>query len=443
MNEDARRLVELVSDKARSAPAQGSLAIHAGKVFTAAPAAQGMLRDQVVLVRDGRIAGLAEEREYAPEPGVEEIDARSKTVLPGLIEAHVHVTGEWVHAPHETHLEPYPETRVIRGLLDVWAVFTAGFTSLFSMGHGHPNYVSAIKTMIDKEGLPGPRLFHCGWAISQSAGHGNIRDWNYELVSTLRPRSAFADGEAAVRRLVRTNVGTGADFIKLYAGEGGYTAPDYIARRLDFSPGEIQAITDEAHRMGFRVAAHCMSLEHVRHALENGVDRIEHGPVGYEPDFVPMLAEHGGAWCPTLSQLHWALVEREQRGLSDATVARIEGALDGRCRMINEALAADVVVGFGTDNRMRPKAGRNAHELVLMAERGVAPADALRIATLGAARLTGLDDEAGSIEPGKVADLLVVDGDPLDDVGILGDPRAIATVVRSDVAALPKAWRAR
>lgn len=142
--------------------------------------------------------------------------------MPGMIETHVHITGEWPHAPHDTHLEPAGEARTLRGLLDAWAVFTAGSTSMFSMGHGHPNTVSAIKTMIDKEGFPGPCIYHCGWALSQTAGHGHVREWNYELVKDVRPRSIFADGPYALRAVVRENVGNGADFTKLYAGEGGF-----------------------------------------------------------------------------------------------------------------------------------------------------------------------------------------------------------------------------
>ncbi|HET9072935.1 MAG TPA: amidohydrolase family protein, partial [Solirubrobacteraceae bacterium] len=362
-----------------------------------------------------------------------------QTVMPGLIETHLHVTGEWPHDPHGTHLEPFPESRVLRGLLDTWAVFTAGFTTMFSMGHGHPSFVSAIKQQIDREELPGPRIYHCGWALSQTAGHGNVGEWNYDLVERLRPRSAFADGPYALRALVRENVGLGADFIKLFAGEGGFTAPDYVARRLDFTDEEIRAITDEAHRMGFRVAAHCMSLAHARHAVENGVDRVEHGPVEYEPDFVPLLAEHGTSWCPTLSQLNWALLERERRRLAPAVVERIEGGIAGRCRMIQEALDRGVTVGFGTDNRMRPKAGRNGLEFTVMAEHGIAPLDAVSIGTQLAARLVGLEADLGTVEPGKLADLLVVDGDPSTDVGVLAQPERIARIITSHRRVYPQA----
>lgn len=430
-------LLRELTTKVVTAPSGKALAIHAGHIYTAKPEATTLENDKVIIVIDGAIDSVVTESQFVPTEGLIELDARHLTVMPGMIETHTHVTGEWVHAPHDTHLEPFPETRVLRGLLDAWAVLTAGFTTMFSMGHGHPNFVSAIRTMIDQEHLPGPRIFHCGWALSQTAGHGTIRDWNYDVVSQLRPRSAFADGPWQLRNIVRENLGKGADFIKIYAGEGGYTAPPHIARRLDFSPEEIQAVTDEAHRMGFRVAAHCMSIAHVRHAVENGVDRIEHGPVGYEPDFVPLLKEHGAGWCPTLSQLQWALDEREQRKLSDDMITKIERGLDGRCQMIAEALAEGVTVGFGTDNRMRPKAGQNAREFTAMVDRGIPTSDALAIATRHAAKLTGLEDSLGTIEPGKVADLLAIDGDPISDISVLTDATRIRHIVQSEIPVLP------
>jgi imidazolonepropionase-like amidohydrolase len=239
--------------------------------------------------------------------------------------------------------------------------------------------------------------------------------------------------------MVRENVGRGADFIKLYAGEGGFTAPPSISRRLDFTAEEIRAITDEAHRLGFRVASHCMTLAHVQHAVLNGVDRVEHGPVGYEVGFVPLLAARGASWCPTLSQLHWGLAEREQRGLKADMVQKIEQGIVARCRMIQEALDAGVTVGFGTDNRMRPKAGKNALELAIMVEHGIAPLDAMSIATLLAARLVGLDDHLGSVEEGKVADLIVVDGNPTEDISVMTDPTRITRILMSPRRVQPAA----
>ena len=420
-----------------------TLIFHAGRVLTGLRTGERVLTDQVVIVENGAIVKVAPWAEYAPaegDPAV--IDISDKTLMPGMVETHLHVTGEWAHDPHGTHLEPFGEARVLRGLLDTLAVFNLGFTSMFSMGHGHPNAVSAIKTLIDKEGFPGPRLYHCGWALSQTAGHGHVREWSYDLVERLRPRSIFADGPYALRAVVRENVGNGADFTKIYAGEGGFTASPYISRRLDFTNEEIQAITDESHRLGFQVAAHCMTIEHVHHAVDNGVDRVEHGPVGYDPTFIPLLKERGSTWCPTLSQLYWGNQEREKRGLSAAQVKKIEGGLTGRCRMIQEALDSGVIVGFGTDNRLRPKAGRNTIELQIMADNGIAPLDIISIATSLAAQLVGLDEHVGSIQTGKLADLLVVDGNPAENISVLTDSRNVEQIYTVAKRILPRAFHA-
>jgi imidazolonepropionase-like amidohydrolase len=417
------------------------IVVRAGKLFTGRATGERVLEDQAIVLENGAISSIAPWSGDHAGDGATVIDASSQSVLPGLIETHLHITGEWPHDPHETHLEPFPETRVIRGLLDAWAVYSGGFTTMFSMGHGHPNMVAAIKTMIDKEGFPGPRIFHCGWAISQTAGHGNIREWDYRLVELLKPRSTFVDGPYALRAVVRENVGRGADFIKFYAGEGGFTASSYIGRRLDFTDEEVQAITDEAHRLGFQVSSHCMTIEHVRHAVLNGVDRIEHGPVGYDETFVPLLKEHGSSWCPTLSQLHWGLAERDKRGLSAEMIKKIEDGIAGRCRMIQEALDAGVTVGFGTDNRMRPKAGQNNLEFGIMSEHGIDPLDIVSIGTSLAAKLVKLDQHLGVIEPGKLADLIVVDGDPQSDISAIADPSNVARIIRSQKSVVPAGVR--
>ena len=439
MSRSALAAIQSLTDKLTPLEHDDRVVIRAGRLATGLVAGDRVLENQAVVIEEGRIVSVAPWNPDTIFPGTDVIDAGDKTVMPGLIETHCHVTGEWAHDPHGTHLEPFAETRVLRGLLDAWAVFGAGFTTLFSMGHGHPNAVAAIKTMVDKEGFPGPRIYHCGWALSQSAGHGHIREWDYEVVKQLRPRSAFADGPYALRGIVRENLGKGADFTKLYAGEGGYTASPYVSRRLDFTQEEIQAITDESHRLGFQVAAHCMTMRHVQHAVWNGVDRVEHGPVGYDAGFVPLLKERGASWCPTLSQLHWALAEQEKRGLAAPMVKKIEDAIVGRCRMIQEALDANVTIGFGTDNRMRPKAGQNAIELQIMADNGIAPLDVISIATQLAARLTRLDEHLGTVEAGKLADLIIVDGDPTTDIEVLTRPDRIVQIFKSPVRVVPAA----
>jgi imidazolonepropionase-like amidohydrolase len=416
------------------------LVIHAGRLLTGLRSGQRVLQNQAIVIDGGVIGEIVDWDGFQLPTGVEVLDASDRTVMPGMIETHCHVTGEWAHDPHGTHLEPFPESRVLRGLLDTWAVFDAGFTTLFSMGHGHPNLVAAIKSMIDNEGFPGPRVYHCGWALSQTAGHGHIRDWDYEIVKQLKPRSLFADGPYALRTAVRENLGNGASFTKIYAGEGGFTASPYVSRRLDFTDEEIQAITDETHRLGFQVSSHCMTIDHVKHAVNNGVDRVEHGPVGYDAEFIPLLKERGSTWCPTLSQLYWGYQEREKRKLSSAQVKRIEDGIVGRCQMIQEALDSGVIVGFGTDNRMRPKAGRNAIELQVMADNGIATLDIVSIATIDAARLVGLDEYLGSVETGKLADVIVVNGNPDENVSVLTTPANIERMITAPRKINPAAF---
>jgi imidazolonepropionase-like amidohydrolase len=431
--------VHRILGKLLSADPGERLVLRAGTLLTGLLSGARVLSDQAVLVEDGFISQVVPWREFAAPAGIEVIDASLGTVMPGLIEGHCHITGEFAHDPHMTHLEPFPETRVVRGLLDVWAVMDQGFTTLVSMGHGHPNHVAAIKTMVDREGLPGPRIYHPGWALSQSGGHGVVTGWNYEIVKILKPRSIFADGDG-VRVAVRENIGCGADFVKIYAGEGWPIASEDVLRRLDFTDEEIRMVVDEAHRQGYRVVAHTMTFPQAHHAVSNGVDRVEHGPYKYEPEFVPMLQETGAYWCPTLSHLHWFFTERDRLGLTKEVADRMEHGLVARARMVKEALEAGVTVCFGTDNRMRPKAGQNGLEFKLLVDHGIDPLDAISMATILGARAAGLENTLGSLEPGKLADVIVVEGDPLSDISVLNDSSRITRILKSYRSAPVEGW---
>ena len=242
------------------------------------------------------------------EPAPERIEAQGRFVTPGLIDCHVHLTGAEGRDPFRRNIEPYPSVRLVRATRDAHRVLAAGFTTVRHLGHGDADQTQALKEAIAKGVVAGPRMLTSGWAISQTGGHGNLRAWPYHLVEELRPRSAFCDGPDECRKFVRRLLGDGADCIKIYTTEGVIGSPD---RQLDipnFTLPEIEAMTDEAHRRGARVAAHATALVGARNAVIGGVDTLEHGPHAPDEELLRLMKANGTVFVPTLSVFELSLI---------------------------------------------------------------------------------------------------------------------------------------
>ena len=390
--------------------------------------------DAAVVLRGDRIAdvlsGAARSR-LPVEPAAEPLDLSGRFLTPGLIDCHVHLYGSVGHDAFRRSIEPYPSVRILRAARDAHRVLAAGFTTVRHLGHGDPRHTQGVKDAIGKGLIAGPRMLTSGWAISQTGGHGNNRAWPYHLVEELRPRSAFCDGPDACRKFVRRVLGDGADCIKIYTTEGVIGSPD---RQLDipnFTLAEIEAMTDEAHRRGARVAAHATGLAGALNAVRGGVDTLEHGPSALDAELVELLRERGTSLVPTLSVFEWASTDGPADGLPLWAAERAASWLPGRREMARAAAAAGVTVAVGTDSGAAPRGGRNAAELVALVSAGLTPLEAIRAATQSSARALGIADDVGTIEAGKRADLLVLRSDPSRDVGVFCDPAALELIIQS------------
>jgi imidazolonepropionase-like amidohydrolase len=371
-------------------------------------------------VADGRIVMIDRTPGQVPPPGA--LHLGGATVLPGLIDVHTHVVSDTERspgfgAPPARHGEP-PRPDALRWFVlaraaDAW--LRAGLTTIRDVGSFEDEAIT-LRTAIDLGLSGGPRIVSCGRIISATAPGGRIFGSMYEQ----------ADGPWAMRRAVRRQLRRGADFIKVMA-TGARSVVDEDPEPAQLTAEELAAVVDEAHRMGVRVAAHAEGLDGVRLAVEAGVDTIEHGlSLHREPALLDVMAEHGIVLVPTLSTFH-DLAVRFADEFAPTLVEQARRQLDEAERSVVAAAHAGVTLAMGYDSG---PPGANARELLRLADAGLGVAGAIRAATAGGAAALGRDD-LGTIAVGAVADLIVMDRDPLADPSCLVDPSGPRLVIQA------------
>jgi imidazolonepropionase-like amidohydrolase len=355
----------------------------------------------------------------APSGGA--VDLEGRTVMPGLIDAHTHLSSDVLRSPGfgpppELHGE-LPRPRELGYFIlakTSRALLAAGVTSVRDVG-SYDDEAIVLREAVRLGLLEGPRILSCGRIISATAPGGAIFTTMYRE----------ADSPDDMRKAVREQLRRGADFIKLMAtGARSVVAEDPEPAQM--TAVELRAIVDEAHRLGVRVAAHAEGLEGARLAVEEGVDTVEHGlSLHREPALLDAMARAGIVLVPTLSTFH-DLAERFTDEFAPALVEQAKRQLEEAYATLLAARSAGVVLAMGHDSG---PPGDNAIELVRMVDGGLTPLEGITAASAGSARALGLPD-VGTVSAGAVADLLVVDGDPLADVRILNAPERIWMVVQ-------------
>ena len=366
-----------------------------------------------VRVRDGRIVSVGPGAEDQVDGPVETIDGRGRTLLPGLVDAHFHayavsldmMENEGRPLSYVAHVAAH---RLGRAL-------ARGFTTVRDVAGGDAGLAAAIR-----EGLfDSPRYLFTGAAFSQTGGHGDPRSAELETGLCGGRSTEVVDGADNLRRAVRERFRTGAHAIKVMTS-GGVISPTDPLRIPQYSPEELDAVSHEARRRGSYVAAHAYSPEAIVHSVTHGIRSIEHGNLLDEPT-AALMAEHGSFLVPTLAT--YAAMDRHGLELGMPEVSRVKNAqvLDAGRQAVQIALAAGVRVGFGTD-LMGGLESEQLSGLRLQAE-AVGAFETLRSATSVNADLIGRTD-LGRIQPGAVADLVLVEGDPLSHIEVLAAPDA-------------------
>jgi imidazolonepropionase-like amidohydrolase len=405
------RLLACLSLLAAAPASAETVVVHAGRLVTdASKPASG---PSTITVVEGRITAVAPGLVPAPA-GTRLVDLSGKTVLPGLIDMHVHLSGDPGGDFRDEAVDP-DEWAALVGAKNARITALAGFTTVRDLGS--PPLVGFALRRATAEGfIPGPRIVASGPAISVIGGHGDVSGFRPEVIKALGVDNTCTGAEQCAAR-VREFSRAGADLIKITA-TGGVLSQQARGLGQHFTDSEMKSIVDTAHALGLKVAAHAHSARGIEAAARAGVDSIEHGTFADARAIAAMKAS-GSTLVPTLMAFT-GIGERLGKGIYTPQVeAKVRETLNEVGKAARAARAAGVAVVFGTDAAVFEH-GRNAQELALLVElAGMSPAEAIASATTGAARLLGLEKEVGRIAPGFSADLIAVDGDPLRDVRAL------------------------
>jgi imidazolonepropionase-like amidohydrolase len=377
--------------------------------------------NQMIWIEGDRIkaVGDAADIERQMPSGATIIDLSTATILPGLIDCHVHLTGN----PNELDLGPvglhisYPR-RALMGARNARITLEVGFTTVRNVAADGYSDV-ALRDAINAGDVRGPRMLVSGPALSITGGHW---DENYLAPQFAFPKDGVADGVDAVIKQVRENVKYGADLIKVMATGGGISEGDNPAL-AQYSPEELKAIVDTAHGLGRKVAAHAHATAGIRNAVLAGVDSIEHGSY-IDDEGINLMKEHGTFLVPTVYLEDWVLQNAQTLGWTGNSMQKARTVIPIAHKNVSHAFKSGVKIAFGTDAGVYPH-GLNGHEFAKMVEMGLTPVQAIQAATVNAADLIGWADKVGTIEPGKWADIIAVDGNPLQDVKTLTHVRFV------------------
>ncbi|MCO5093170.1 amidohydrolase family protein [Bosea sp. (in: a-proteobacteria)] len=384
---------------------------------------EGVLRDGVeVLVEGERIAQVS--TRPIERTGIRRIDLAGRTLMPGLIDAHVHVVATLVDLAANAGLPSSLialRTRKIMG-----DMLMRGFTTVRDLAGAD----LGLKLAVEEGLIDGPRLIICGKALSQTVGHCDYRarsDKRPLHLESLGALGRIADGVDEVRRAAREEIKAGADFVKIMAN-GGVSSPNDPIHVLQYSRDEIRAIVEEAENYGLYVSAHTYTDVSIRRAVECGVKSLEHCNL-IQAETARLAAKAGAFACPTLVAYEGLALDGAAFGLGPESQAKLEVVRKGGLESLKIMREAGLPMAFGTD-LLGQLHKYQSMEFEIRA-RVLPVREVIQSATRVSARLCGLADKAGVIAEGAYADFVVVNGNPLDDIGLLAKPEdGLAAIAR-------------
>ena len=402
----------LLSAQEAPAPKPEVIALKAARLFDGR--GDAAVPNGVVIVEGGRIRAAGSG--LAIPAGARVIDLGDATLLPGLIDAHTHVTLEshdqWLQGFYDNVRMGVAES-AIRSIASARKILEAGFTTVRDVGSG--DYIDVgLRNTIRDGVVPGPRMLVAVHALGARGGHCDEGGFPFNRFGP-EPgiEHGIASGPDQFRDAVRFQVKYGADVIKVCATGGVLSLNDEVDTS-QLSQEELNAIVDEAHRLHKKVAVHAHGAEGARFAIRAGVDSIEHGSfMGTEE--LRLMKERGTYLVPTLLAGEYSAGRAEIRHYPAAIAAKAKAAVAVRSTMFKNALRIGVKIAFGTDSSVSPH-GINAQEFGLMVDLGMTPVATLRAATASAADLLGLSQTLGTLQAGKTADIIAVPGNPLADI---------------------------
>ncbi len=388
-----------------------------------------VIKDGALLIERNKIKKVGNSEDIqATDSSIRVIDARDYTLLPGLWDAHGHLTGE-----RSVHLGQWlfgsPALKALRAYADAQKLLNIGITSVRDVGSAVALY---LKEVINSGELRGPRIFAAGKILSQTAGHLDVHSAPLEFVHH-NPSwmGELCDGVSECRKAVRKQLREGADLIKLCT-TGGILSERDRPDLSQFSLEELMAIVEEAHRFDRRVAAHAQGTEGVKAAIEAGVNTIEHG-IYLTEELCEMMVEKDIILVPTAAVIKQIVDVGEKFGLPEVSLAKARESFEAHLNSIKMAYKHGVKIAAGSDflgPAMLPH-GKNTMEIAILSDVAkMDPMDAIKSATIVAAETINKHHSIGGIKENYLADIILVDGNPLDDINILTDPDKIPLVMK-------------
>jgi len=369
-----------------------------------------------IVVEDGRFAQIVAGY-IQPGEGDELIDLTRHTVMPGLMDMHTHLSSEFTKDAYSEGFFLNPTDYAIRSTVFAKRTLMAGFTTVRDVGDDGMVIVS-LRNAVNAGLVAGPRIFTSGKAIGTTGGHADpTNGWNEELRGDPGPKQGVINGPEEARKAVRQRYKEGADLIKITA-TGGVLSLAKSGQNPQFTDEELAAIVDAATDYGFTVAVHAHGTEGMKRAVLAGVNSIEHGTY-MSDEVMRLMKKHGTYYVPTILAGRFVAEKAQEDGYFPDVVRPKAAAVGPQIEStFAKAWKAGVTIAFGTDCGVSPH-GANAREFLFMVEQGMPPMAALQSATMTSARLLGVEDELGSIAAGKLADIIAVTGDPIEDISLL------------------------
>jgi imidazolonepropionase-like amidohydrolase len=412
----SRVLLLLLSFGISAHAADETIALKAVRLFDGK--SSSLLQNGVVIVRGDKIVDAGSN---LPLPsGAQVIDLGDATLSPGFMDAHTHLTADYSGNYNERRLQELDlnvSEQAIRATMFARATVEAGFTTVRDLGSrfvASREFVDvALRNSINKGTIVGPRMLVATKGIGATGGHFDPTSGFRDFLFGREPdyTDGIANGPDEIRKAVRFEVKNGADVIKAAVSGGVLSLADEVDTP-QLTPAEMAALVDESHRLRRKVAVHCHGDQAAREAIEAGVDSIEHGSF-MKPETLAMMKKKGTYLTPTLMASEWIM--GKLANYPAALQEKAKAAFNARSEMFRNAVKMGVKISFGTDAAVYPH-GENAKEFKLMVDLGMSPIDALKSATTSDAELFGIAQKLGTLEKGKLADVIAVPGDPTTDI---------------------------